>query len=120
MGEWRSRKRTPDRCVQIRLMHAYAFSIAEKTATTAARTLKKMQERTILRGNHQSSQRHGKERGGTRPQLPKPIPRLPAEWLACRLVLQHVVSRSVNVSPGKSETYRLLPPMSLSRTYSAA
>ena len=89
---------------QIRLMHAYAFSIAEKTATTAARTLKKMQERTILRGNHQSSQRHGKERGGTRPQLPKPIPRLPAEWLACRLVLQHVVSRSVNVSEKAKRT----------------
>ena len=68
-------------------------------------------ERTILRGNRYNSQRDACERKGTRPQLSKSIPRLRAESLACRLVLQHPFPSCVNVVRGKVETYRLLSPM---------
>ena len=57
-----------------------------------------MHERTILRRNRHSSQRDANERKGTRLQLPKPIPRLRAEWLACPLVLQHPSTSSAKKS----------------------
>ena len=70
-------------------------------------------ERTILRGNRYNSQRDACERKDTRTQLPKYIPRLRAESLACPLVLQHPFPSCVNVVRGKVETYRLLSPMLL-------
>ena len=100
-------RRTPDRCVRIRLLHAYEFSITAKTATTAARTLKKMQERTVLRGNRQSTQECANERKSNTAPASQAYSAAPCRvaivhhrFLACTLsIRQRLPRKNRNVPP---------------------
>ena len=88
-------------------MHAYEFSITAKTATTAARTLKKMQERTVLRGNRQSTQKCTNERKSYTAPASQAYSAAPCRvaivhhrFLACTLsIRQRLPRKTRNVPP---------------------
>ena len=88
-------------------MHAYEFSITAKTATTAVRTLKKMQERTVLRGNRQSTQKCTNERKSYTAPASQAYSAAPCRvaivhhrFLACTLsIRQRLPRKTRNVPP---------------------
>ena len=103
-------------------MHAYEFSITAKTATTAARTLKKMQERTVLRGNRQSTQKCTNERKSYTAPASQAYSAAPCRvaivhhrFLACTLsIRQRLPRKTRNVPP--AIPYVLTPYRTSTRT----